>query len=252
MDRKTIERYGTDILCYRLRTARRKKRMQYEDFDKQLLALDREQRTLWHKSRNLGYEPLIPPVQKGWKRCFVLREDVARGKQAAFFNGMLVMINTWDWSHRRDFLVRRRKKGRKFYVTKPQKLREFDDWEFQRCDFTEHERRYFDRIEYFLKGRIPAVKYVFNEPWRFVLQVHPNVIDKVPVRDAELEARMEYLDKYFERNAFDGRRNKLVYGRDFGRWWINKYKEKYDEHSPLKNRPITRILNELKYDTIHA
>ena len=37
MDTKFIQQYGEDILCYRLRTARQKKRMQYEDFDKQLI-----------------------------------------------------------------------------------------------------------------------------------------------------------------------------------------------------------------------
>ncbi len=39
MDTKLIQQYGEDILCYRLRTARQKKRMRYEDFDKQLIQL---------------------------------------------------------------------------------------------------------------------------------------------------------------------------------------------------------------------
>ncbi|HVV04083.1 MAG TPA: hypothetical protein VHC96_07645 [Puia sp.] len=96
MDRKTIERYGADILCYRLRTARHKKRMQYEDLDKRLIALDKEQWALRKQQWNLGWEPLIPPVQKGWKRCFVLQGDVARGKHAEFFEGILKKINTYQ------------------------------------------------------------------------------------------------------------------------------------------------------------
>jgi hypothetical protein len=47
MDTKLIKQFGTDILCYRIRTARQKKRMQYEDFDKQLIALNKEQEPLY-------------------------------------------------------------------------------------------------------------------------------------------------------------------------------------------------------------
>lgn len=65
MDTKVIEQYGEDILCYRLRTARQKKRMQYKDFDRQLIQLHKEQNALYAQKRNLGWEVLHPPVQKG-------------------------------------------------------------------------------------------------------------------------------------------------------------------------------------------
>lgn len=89
MDTKLIKQYGEDIFCYRLRTARHKKRMQYEDFDKQLIQLHQEENGLYEQRRNLGWEPLLPAVQKGWKRFFVLRDDVARSKQAEFFENIL-------------------------------------------------------------------------------------------------------------------------------------------------------------------
>ena len=88
MDKKLIEQYGTEILSYRLRTARQKKRMQYEDFDKQLIQLHEEESALRSQKRNLGWEPLIPPVQKGWKRFFVLRDDVARGGRRVAEEGL--------------------------------------------------------------------------------------------------------------------------------------------------------------------
>src|SRR5688572_3974164 len=88
MDRKLIQQYGTEILSYRLRTVRQRKRMQYEDFDKQLIKLYKEDKALGIKANNLGWEPLTPPVQKGWKRFFVLRDDVARSKHAEFFENI--------------------------------------------------------------------------------------------------------------------------------------------------------------------
>lgn len=74
---------------------RQKKRMQYEDFDKQLISLDKKRDDLQELKRNLGWEPLIPPVQKGWKRFFVLRDDVERSKHAEFFQNILKKINTY-------------------------------------------------------------------------------------------------------------------------------------------------------------
>lgn len=47
MDNKLIKQYGEDILSYRLRSARHKKRAQREAFDKQLIALHYEQKALW-------------------------------------------------------------------------------------------------------------------------------------------------------------------------------------------------------------
>lgn len=252
MDRKLIKEYGTEILSYRLRTARQKTRMQYEDFDKMLLRLDREQRKLSRQKWNLGWEPLNPPVQKGWKRFFVLREDVAKSKDAEFFENILLRINTVDLSHKKTFLQKRRKWGRKYYVVRPQKLRDFDSWEFRKKDFNERERLYFDVIYQYRKPHEPpAIKYVFREPWRFVLKVEPNIIDKVKIRDNELEAHIRKLGDYFDRNAYNGRRNKLIRGNTYK--YYNEWDEIERERNPLKNKPISKILDELYHPgTAHS
>ena len=201
MDRKLINEYGTDILCYRLRTARQKTRMQYEDFDKRLTQLNKEQKELIQVQRDLGWEPLVPPFQRGWRRSFVLREDVARSKDAEFFENILKRINTEQWSYRRNFFVKKRKWGRKFYVTKHQKLQQFYDWQFEKLHFNEKERQYFDLVYVYHRRDSPTPKYVFKEPWRFVLRVRPNIVDKVRVKDVELEARIQEIDDYIEWNG---------------------------------------------------
>jgi hypothetical protein len=224
--------------------------MQYEDFDKRLIALDREQRALHKQKWNLGWEPLIPPVQKGWKRCFVLRDDVARGKHAEFFAGILKKINTYQYNHRKDFLLKRRKRGRKIYVPRPQKLLSPDSGHFARLKFTEAEKQFFHpEYEYCKGGQSWRVRYVFNEPGRFVLKVNPNIIDKVRIWDHELEARIRLIRNYFERHDLEGRRVKVVRG---GAGWWKESEVKWNERNPIKNKPITQILDELSCDTIHA
>jgi hypothetical protein len=59
-----------------------------------------------------------------------------------------------------------------------------------------------------------------------------------------LEAKLSWINEYLERNGYKGRQWKLIYGwydyRDFD---PNERKRKWD---PLRNKPIEKILSELK------
>lgn len=240
MDRKLIEQYGEDILSYRLRTARQKKRMQYEDFDKQLLKLYREDRALYKQWQNLGWEPLKPPVQKGWKRFFVLREDVARHKQAEFFENILKKINTYDQSHRKDFKVKRRKGARyKKYVVKKQHLLQPQAWHFAKLGFTDAEKRLFHEVFETDKKGNSFKRYVFNEPWRYVLRVRPNMIDKVRKRDVVIEARRNAIGNYLEWNVYQRRLDKLLYGHIP---WKYDWPRRPDVYE-FKNKSFSQIMD---------
>jgi len=244
MDTQIIQQYGEDILCYRLRTARQKKRMQHEDLEKKLISLYKEERALYKQLRDLGWEPLMPPVQKGWKRFFVLREDVARSRQAEFFQNILKKINTYDWSHRKDFMTRKRKFGRKKYIVKEQKLLQPCGWHFEKLGFNEYEKQMFHE-EYHHRqwSKDPIKKYVFNEPWRFVLRVRPNMITKVRINDAILESRIQGIGNYLKRNDLRKRQHRLLNGNYQYRW---KEFEKYNEVNEFKNKSLQQIMDILK------
>lgn len=240
MDKQLIEQYGEDILSYRLRTARQKKRMQYEDFDKQLLKLSKEEDKLYRQKRDLGWEPLIPPVQKGWKRYFVLREDVARSKQAEFYEKILKKINTYQWHYRRDFKIRKKRYGGVKYTIKEQHLlRPAEDY-FNRCHFTEKEKQQFHEVYAYDKRHRYVKNYVFNEPWRFVLRVRPNMVDKVKKRDAVIEARMRAIRDYLDWNVHQYRLNRILDGQGRYKWWKgNEGKEMYE----FKNKSLSQIMD---------
>lgn len=245
MDTKIIKQYGEDILCYRLRNARQKKRMQYEDFDKHLIQLYKEERALYKQQRNLGWEPLIPPVQKGWKRFFVLRDDVARSRNAEFFQNILNKINTYDWSYRKDFKIKKRKFGRKKYVVKEQFLLKPDEHFFSRLNFSEKEKMFFYPQHIWVKGSGKIVKrYVFIEPWRFVLRVKPNMINRVRARDNVMEARIKAIKNFLKRSDLEWKQIKLLDGNC--RWRHFNDFEKHNEAYPFKNWPLERILDHLE------
>lgn len=242
MDSKLVKQYGSEILSYRLRTVRQKKRMQYEDFDKKLLELDREETRLCKQKQVIVWEPLKPPVQRGWNRFFVLRDDVATSKHAAFFENILNKINTCDWSHRKDFMVKYRRFGRKKYRVKKQSLLRPDEWRFNRLGFTDDEKQLFD-VVWETDSRKELVKrYVFREPWRFVLRVRPNVIDKIRRRDSMVESRSQEIHNYLDANMYRCRLNKLLHGYERYGWWKGERKR---EKNLLKNKPLPRILEEV-------
>lgn len=248
MDNKLIKQYGEEILCYRLRTKRSKIRAQYEDFHKELLQIHKEERELYRQKQNLGWEPLVPPVQKGWKRVFVLRQDVARSKYADFYSGLLAKINTVQRSHRKDFMKKKRAFGRKKYVIREQYLLKPDEYQFQKSGFTEAEKVQFHEEWSYEKFRGRFVKrYVFNEPWRFVLKVQPNIIDRIRKRDPVLEARLKDIDDYLERNNYRLIVLKLLEGDNYRNWNAG---EKLKEKNPLKNKPIQKVLYKVKNEMI--
>ncbi len=192
----------------RIKTARRRKRLVIKYNDKKLLAMHRELDALYERDRNLGYEALVPPIQRGWKRSFVLREEFERSRDAAFYIELLKKINTVEYSYRRDFKKKKKRRGRKVHVERPQYLKTLSEWELTRLKLTERERMCFAEVIEPTHRRHEWKKiYVFQEPWRYRLKTEPNLITKVRVFDSLLKQEIAQLE------------NVLFSGEIYGRWW---------------------------------
>lgn len=229
----------------KIKTARQKKRLQKKDRDKQLLRLDRRQDELVKIRCALPLIPLTTPYQKGWKRTFVLREDTARCKQAAFYETLLSKINTVHYATDRHFRRKLRKKNRKKqYAIKPQFLREFYAWEWHRqCKLSPEEKAHFYPKECWSKdGKTVTIKYVFTDPWRFVLRITPHMITHTRMVDEALEQELQQIGNYIECHHLQPRMLKLTLGRS----WRPDYRftEKAKYKNPLHNKPLHRILEE--------
>lgn len=228
------------VLSGRFKTKRQRKRLLKEDSDKQLMALYAERWEVRKKQHNLGYAELIPPVQKGWKRFFVLRPDVERCKDAAFFRNLLEKINTVTYSHRKDFKYKRRRGGKRVDVDRIQLLREFYAYEWRKLKLTEREMSYF-RITWEFAGNSTSIhmKYVFAEPWRYMLRVRPNMITHVKIIDPQLMSREKELDNYFKKHHLYPRAHKLKRG-----WYLWEYRPYPNNRQVLKRE----LYDELRYN----
>lgn len=241
-------------LPYRLKTARQKRRLVIKDRDKQLLKLSERKKELQKAIRALGWEDLSPPIQRGWKRTFVLREDVARSKQADFFQGILDKINTVFISDHKDFKVKKRKRGKKIYVPKNQKLFEPTNSDLKKLKFTESELQLFYPVEELSRtGKTWTIRNMFREPWRFVLKVQPNMITKVRKHDAVLKSALDEIESYIERNNLRPRMGRLIEGSYHNGWGtsgMKKRKKNIEKDHPLKNKSLFTILVEAYNDEL--
>ncbi|MBL7710862.1 MAG: hypothetical protein JNL13_00285 [Chitinophagaceae bacterium] len=233
---------GSFTECYRMvKTARQKKRLVKHDFDKQLIRLHKERESLQETKRKLPMVPIEHPYQKGWKRTFELRTDIAESKHADFYLSLLKKINTVQYSGVKHFRMKRRKHRKKVWIETPQILQEFDLWQWERntAGFSEQERVLFYPKEYWCTAiKQTVIKYVFAEPWRFTLKVKPNMITHRKMVDEVLDREIAFLDHYIANHFLQHKINKLVNGYSY------KWHKKPDRNPKHK----INYLNELLHD----
>jgi hypothetical protein len=216
--------------------------MQRHDHDKKLIQLHKEEMTIWKEIRNLGWTELKPPVQRGFIRYFILRDDVTSSKHAPFFQKILEKINSTLWSSKKDFKKKRRKFGKKIYVVREQNLRDVSEKDLFSNKFTEHERAYFyEALTHPNWSKQPVKIYRFNEPWRFVLRIQPNMITKVRVKSVNLEIRSAEIKSFLDVNNRRFRLSKLLHGNNR---WKYECKPKGKYKNQLQNKSFSDILNE--------
>lgn len=224
----------TEFSEYCLKTARRKKRLQKWGRQKELRSLNTQLWDLHKKEKELGYVELEKPVEAGWVRYFVLRQDVARSKEAPFFQKILDRINTKAYCNRKDFLKKSRKTKRLTPIE--QKTKELSAGDFGKCLFTEKENALF---EYKWLRNANGVKYrayVFLEQWRFEFKVKKHWITHRKVHDNVLEQRIAELSKVVNSEQMRGKLNKV-----FG---YSRY-SCYDEKNKVLLKDLDRSLKEM-------
>lgn len=234
----------------KIKSARQKKRLTKKDSDRQLFRMYKLEESLYQKRRTLPLVPLEEPYQRGWKRTFKLREDVAGSKQADFYQDLLKKINTVDYSHNKGFTKKKRRKGKKIYEVRPQYLREFYTWEWvhSKCKLTDAEKAYFSIKEYWCnQQKMVILKYVFTEPWRYVLQVRPNMVTHTKMVDEVLESAIQQLENQIEKKHLRPVMDRLVHGACY---WPRRNMPNERERNPLKNKPLYKILEAVAKDDL--
>jgi hypothetical protein len=183
-------------------TKRDLKRKTNDNFDQYLQRLYRKEKELHQRWRDLPMIEIDKPYQRGYKRFFVLRDDVARSPQASFFQNLLDKINTVQIHSDKKFKIKKRKNRKKILVDKIQTVEHISIYDFHKNPkriWTEKERVYFElRDVYYPTNNTWYREYVFIEAWRFVLKVKPNMITHMKQTDEELDLEIGELELHIE------------------------------------------------------
>ncbi|ABQ06473.1 hypothetical protein [Flavobacterium johnsoniae] len=239
MENYTVDEYA---LCTRFKSKRRKERLVKEDFEKHLIQLRKREKELWKKRKDLPLIPLENPYQKGWQRCFVLREDVVRSSEAEFYRTLLEKINTWQFSSEKSFKRKKKRKRKHVYVEKLQTVKEFSEWEWKspKLELTEKEKVHFYKRERWCSNfKRDKIHYVFNEPWRYILRVSPYMITHTKMVDSDLESEIQLLENYIVNLDLRNKINRLIHGSSLK--WSYYEKENPKETSPIKNKSLNTL-----------
>ncbi len=224
-------------LCH-IKSARRKRRLLKTDRDKQLIQLDKRHSKLLEQKKLLPLVLLEHPYQRGWKRFFVLRDDLKHGPKAAFHEALLKKINTIEYHQDESFKRKKRRKERYKYQLNQQLLREFStySWYANKVDLTDEEKACFSCVETIdIRSRQVNVKYVFIESWRYVLKVTPHIITHTRLMDADIERELSYIEDHINNHYLWPRINLLTRGKSYG--WTDLFNERPKYINKIKNIP---------------
>lgn len=91
------------------------------------------------------------------------------------------------------------------------------------------------------------LKIVFNEPWRFVLQVRLHMITHVKMTDEVLEQEIQQPDNYIRSHHLTPVINRLIYGITYNR---KRGMEDERVQNILKNKSLHHIIEAVTNDDL--
>ena len=162
--------------------------------DKRVIAAVREYNNL--SRRRFKIIKLDCPVQRGWRRFYVLSESARNRLDRAVIEAILPVIGTVIIHHSRDFRKRRGRRSRKL-VEIEQPLRPVPAHEWQRKSYPNQWKRYF-RFELLLEWKLWHPCWVFAEPSFYELRIEPNWLWYFREIDPSVETRLSELDRWLE------------------------------------------------------
>lgn len=239
------------VLCpYRLKSARRKKRLQREDRDKQLLRMEKEYERLRKLKKELPYVPLEKPYQKGWKRLWVLKPEVAKSEKARFYQEILDKLTEVQYHYDRSFKKPKRKGNwHRYYFDRLPELRTISiyKWQAHWYKLTDEQMECFEKVKRWNEAySCWEDRFEFAETDLLVIAIQPHMIEKRKLHDEELEQKLAFVeDKLYERPHVH--RLWKIEGGKYKNWYSKAFPEKLKYKNPLKNRPLSAILDEHSY-----
>ena len=182
---------------------RRAKRIAKNQFDKTVLALEREYKELQEAKRAIPWIKLDEPIQRGWKRFYVLRDDVNRRADANIIRDVLKRVKLTQYCDNEAF-EQYNWKAEQWYPMREEMLKPLGIGECDRDPgITERHRKFLIKNSdwFYQHGWKKIVEgYWFKEKWMLEVKVEPHYVTHYQELDAELETKLAHIDKKLYEN----------------------------------------------------
>ncbi len=211
---------------------RRQKRMDKFKTEKELISLWKKKWRLMEGKRSYNKVELPKPERWGYKRFFVLREDVEKSKEANFFKGILKIVQNVLLSRDRKFEY----KDYKTKTKKPilQEIRSIDHREWNKLiaenKLTEKQKSFFEQ-KWKSNERGGGGRWVFEfkKPWVFVTKVQIHYITHRIIIDPQLESELRELSNRIERQNLEPKISKIMGWKNGWRDFVDAKKKIIEE-----------------------
>jgi hypothetical protein len=204
-----------------------------EKQEKDLKKLYRELDKLRSAIYRMEKVELPEPRFGGFKRFYVLRDDVARRKDAKDIQGILDKINSSVTSKTKDFsrCDTLDKSGKTSQSTKKLSVKEH-------AQLSPHQQTFFFK---YWSGKQRCYKLEFLYPWMLVFKIKRFYITHVPLLSPDMESRIQEIQNKITKNNWWPRIYKMMGWRMYS-WDYNLPKIK------LVEKLVDDAINETKYE----
>jgi hypothetical protein len=185
-------------------------------FERKLRALDKREQEL--RSQRYYYLELEKPLFQGYCKYFTLRQDLKGRHDFAILQKLLPLIDKRLYSKTKEFTKRKGRKKYKKMVPTPHQPEDLSPHKWEKL--TDREKSYFTRIETTKFGRI-SIHYRWIYPWMLASKVDKHFVTKIKIENLDVQSERQEIDNYLVRNGLRPQMYRLIYGKNFSRWWHN-------------------------------
>jgi hypothetical protein len=202
--------------------ARQTRKISIEEKDKYIIAQYKRLKELWKAERSRPWVKLDVPIRKGWKKFFVLREDIARRSDAHELARILGVINHTITCENKEFKTTHWKTGKKEDIPHVPEHIPANSWD--KYEWPEYfKTKWFDfktKIKPGLYGSSYEIKgWWFKYPWMFSPKIRPNILTHVRERNPDEEKEEKAISRWFERTNSWPRLDHLLLGQHKGSYY---------------------------------
>lgn len=221
-------------------TKRRQTRLDRFENEKELISTWKKKIRLMNGKRALNWVELPKPERWGYKRFFVLREDVAKSREAAFYSGILKLVQHTILSRDKKFEYKDYKTKTKKPIIQDVNVIDHKDWNklVSENKITSKQQSFFEQIwKTNPGGRGGRWVFAFKKPWMFTLKTQPHYITHRILLDPKLESELTELSNRIDRQNLLPKISKIM-------GWKYGWKDYYDQKKKIIENETDKILKE--------